>query len=266
VRRPDGDPSAAHSGRLLDTDATAFERRVLAAAQRQEPSAASTARMAAALGVSVTAAGIAGLGTAAAAKAAVAGAAASKATAAAGLSAVWTWISAGVVGLAVAGAVVGTRARHDAHEPPPVASPSVAPAPSPPPAAAPSPERLALPVEPRAAVPEPTPAPRAGASSARARTAAPATSDLGDQIAVLDSARAAIATGAGRRALEILRRYQDRYPTGSLRPEAVALEVEALMKSGREAEARALARRFVAEHRGSLLARQVADVAGLPKP
>ena len=38
------------------------------------------------------------------------------------------------------------------------------------------------------------------------------------------------------------------------------------MKLGREAEARALAERFVAEHRGSLLATRVADVAGLTKP
>ena len=35
------------------------------------------------------------------------------------------------------------------------------------------------------------------------------------------------------------------------------------MKLGREAEARALAERFVAEHRGSLLARRVAEIAGL---
>ena len=75
-----------------------------------------------------------------------------------------------------------------------------------------------------------------------------------------------MSTGGSRRALETLRRYLDRYPAGSFRPEAIALEVEALMKLGREAEARALAERFVAEHRGSLLARRVADVAGLTAP
>ena len=72
-----------------------------------------------------------------------------------------------------------------------------------------------------------------------------------------------MSAGAGRRALEILRRYQDKYPAGSFRPEATALKVEALMKLGREAEARAIAERFVAEHRGSLLARRVAEIAGL---
>ena len=44
------------------------------------------------------------------------------------------------------------------------------------------------------------------------------------------------------------------------------MEVEALMKLGRATEARALAERFVAEHRGTLLARRVADVAGLTVP
>jgi outer membrane protein assembly factor BamD (BamD/ComL family) len=92
---------------------------------------------------------------------------------------------------------------------------------------------------------------------------ATATSDLRDQVAFIDTAREAISAGGSRRALEILRRYLDKYPAGSFRPEATALKIEALMKLGREAEARALAERFLAEHRGSLLARRVADVAGL---
>ena len=72
-----------------------------------------------------------------------------------------------------------------------------------------------------------------------------------------------MSAGADRRALETLRRYLDKYPSGSFRPEAIALKIEAMMKLGRETEARALAERFVAEHRGSLLARRVADVVGL---
>jgi hypothetical protein len=42
--------------------------------------------------------------------------------------------------------------------------------------------------------------------------------------------------------------------------------VEVLVKLGRTAEARSLAERFVAQHRGSLLARRVAQVAGLSQP
>ncbi len=86
---------------------------------------------------------------------------------------------------------------------------------------------------------------------------------LGEQIALLDAARAAAAANAGRRALELLRRYEEKYPTGSFRPEAVALKVEVLVKLGRTDEARALAERFVAQHRGTLLARRVAELAGL---
>jgi hypothetical protein len=44
---------------------------------------------------------------------------------------------------------------------------------------------------------------------------------------------------------------------------AARAERMAATEIGREAEARALAERFVAEHRGSLLARGVADVAGI---
>jgi hypothetical protein len=87
--------------------------------------------------------------------------------------------------------------------------------------------------------------------------------DLHAEIDLLDAARAAIAARAGARALDLLRRYEDRYPTGSFRPEAEAVRVEALVQLGRNGEARAMAERFVAAHRGSLLSDRVAAVAGL---
>jgi len=233
-------------GRMLSSDATDFERRILEAALRNRPSPAASARMARALGVSVAAVGVT-----ASASTLAAGAAASKATAAAG-TAIWPWVSLGVVGLVVAGAVVATRARHDDRQVAPAAhaAPVAVPAP---PAPAPSP-----PAE--AEVPARTlaPGPR--------HRATPVAGALGDEIGFVDSARAALSAGASRRALEILRRYQEKYPTGSFRPEATAIKVEALMKLGRDAEARALAQRFVAEHRGTLLAKRVADVAGLTAP
>jgi hypothetical protein len=83
---------------------------------------------------------------------------------------------------------------------------------------------------------------------------------------LLDAARQALSSGADRRGLELLRRYGDRYPSGSLRPEATAIKIEALMKLDRDAEARALAARFIAEHRGSLLAGRVAELVGLTQP
>ena len=72
-----------------------------------------------------------------------------------------------------------------------------------------------------------------------------------------------MSSGANRRALEALRRYEESYPGGSFRPEVTALKVEALVKLGRDDEARAIAQRFVAENRGSLLAGRVAELAGL---
>jgi hypothetical protein len=249
VTRPVGDPP----GRLLESDATDFERRVLEAALQQKPSKASTARMAAALGVSATA-----IGTATTAKALAAGAAASKGTAA-GASVVWPWMSAGVAVLVVGGVVVGTRSGEPArvpHAAPPAVTAPKDPVPA---------RQLPAPPPAPADTPAPSPAGPAIAAAPRARAVA-AAGDLADQVALIDSARAAVSGGAGARALEILRRYQERYPAGSFRPEAAAIKIEALMKLGRESEARALAERFVAEHRGSLLARRVAEVAGLAQP
>ena len=79
----------------------------------------------------------------------------------------------------------------------------------------------------------------------------------------VDAARSSVSSGDGRHALEILVRYRDKYPHGSFRPEATAIRIEALMKLGQASEARALATRFVAENRGSLLAGRVAELVGL---
>ena len=236
--------------RLLTGDATDFERRVIDSALEKRPSAAASARMAKALGVTVTS-----IGTAAASKALAADAAASKVTAAASTSATSPWVSVVVIGLVAAGAVVGVRVWHRSS---PVSS------------------RLTAPPAPAQDTPTP---PGANGSSAGTfeRTSSPApplhrarvattTGDLRDEIALVDSARDALSVGSAPRALDILRRYQERYPSGSFRPEAAAVRIEALVKLGRAAEARALATRFVADHRGSLLATRVAELVGLAGP
>ena len=234
--------------RLLAGDATDFERRVLEIAREQRPSPAASARMAKALGLTSAVAA-----SAATAKTLAADAAAAKATAAAGASTIWPWISAGVLGLVVAGAVVGTRARHAA--PTGDLAPQSVTASAPPVAEPPRPNEASTEPEAPSSIPGP---------NRRSRGLTP-TSELRDQIAFIDAARAALATDNGRRALTVLHRYQEKYPTGSFGPEAGALTIEALMKVGRATEARALAERFVAEHRGSLLATRVAEIAGLAK-
>jgi hypothetical protein len=242
-------PPADMPERLLGGDATDFERRVLEGALGKQPSAAASARMAKALGVT---AAVVGTGGAAAATTLAAGAAASKATVATGATVVWPWVAGGVLGLVVAGAVVGARAwRASPPEPHPAPPSEVAPR---------APEPPGPPAQPAAVPAEPPPSPATPSRLSRARVA---TGDLGDQITFIDGARAAISAGDGRRALGIVRRYQGRYPAGSFRPEATALMIEALVKLGRDAEARPMAKRFVAEHRGTLLANRVAELAGL---
>jgi hypothetical protein len=231
--------------RLLEGEATDFERRVLDSALEKRPSAAASARMAKALGVTVTT-----VGTAAAAKA-LAAQATSKATAAAAASTSWPWISAGVLGLLVAGTVVGVRALH-------VAPPALAPVSSTPNAPAVSEPATPTPVQPVAEA-----ATTALAKPLHHGHTTPTGSDLRNQITILDAARAAVAGGDGSRALEILGGYDAKYPAGSFRPEGTAIRIEALVKLGRQSEARALAAKLVAEQRGTLLAKRVAEMVGL---
>ncbi|HVV52378.1 MAG TPA: hypothetical protein VHO06_22115 [Polyangia bacterium] len=232
--------------RLLVGEASDFERQVLDSALEKRPSAAASARMAKALGVTVTT-----VGTAAAAKA-LAGQSVSKAAAVGAAGTSWSWVSVGVLGLVVAGTVAGVRARH---------APASALAPDPPAlgASAISEPPLGPPAQPAAGGSAPVPVPTRPVR--RSRPAASGT-DLRDEIAVVDAARSAISGGDAARALEILRRYDAKYASGSFRPEATAIKVEALVKLGRQNEARALAARFVAEQRGTLLARRVAELVG----
>lgn len=246
MNRPPSDPTEPN----LDGAATEFERRLLDAARASGPSGAASARMARALGVSAVVAT-----TATAATTTAADVAASKATAAAaGAGTAWPWVSAGVLGLVVAGAVVGVRARHASHP---------ASRPAPPPMTAPAPPVSAPGRSPTEYAARPVEAPPVPALPSHRTRVAPATGELRDQIEFIDAARAALSAGADRRALELLRRYEEKYPGGSFRPEATALKVEGLLELGRQAEGRALAERFVAEHRGSLLAARVAKLAGL---
>jgi hypothetical protein len=227
--------------RLTVVGATDLERTLLQAARNERPSPELTARMAAGLGISVGAA----LTTAAAP------AAAAKATAS-----VWTgWVSAGVLAAAVTAGVVGVRmVRAPAPAPvKPAAAQVAAPAIAPPVAEAPrAPSALAVPgtrvekVRRRAAV-------------AATPAVAPA-SDLRDQIALIDAARAAVKAGSSERALVLLRRYDASYPGGAFEPESLALRIEALDQDGRHAEARTLGRDFLARYPRSPVADRVARV------
>jgi outer membrane protein assembly factor BamD (BamD/ComL family) len=76
-------------------------------------------------------------------------------------------------------------------------------------------------------------------------------------VALLDRARAALASGNPTGALEILDSYQQIFGKGNLRPEATYLRIQALNQSGQHAAARDLATRFLAEHPDTPHAAQV---------
>lgn len=235
--------------RLRVVGATDLEARLLAAAASEQPSSELRDRMAAAIGIT---------GAAPSAPPPLeVGAAPAKA--AAGSSLTWPLVSVGVLVLAATGIFFATRARGHST---PVSTPQptvAAPEPAPSPVAAPAAPIPAAPVAVQNLNQELATAPAAHRHVAPASAA----NDLRAQIAMLDSARAAIAEGAAERALGILHRYQEKYPSGSFRPEATALTVEALVKLERREQARDLAERFVADHRGSPLAERVAKLAGL---
>lgn len=247
-RSPDDLPERLLAG----GEATDFERSVLERVLQKRPSSAASTRMAKALGMTAGAVVTATVeGTARAVPKAAVEAGASKATAAAGATA-WPWVTVSVVGLALAG-LAGARAWRAS--PPPT---SVAPQSSP---VAPTPATVTTDLaRSTPETPEPTPAPAAAAHHPHVGAAS---GDLRDEITFLDGARAALSAGDGRRALELVRRYQEKYPSASFRPEATAIRIEALLKVDREAEARALAVRFVSENRESLLAKRVAALVGL---
>ncbi|HVY38215.1 MAG TPA: hypothetical protein VHM31_09770 [Polyangia bacterium] len=235
MRRPDEVPE-----RLLAGDATDFERHVLEAARAKGPALESSARMAAALGVRVTTGGPLPSAPAAAAKVAAAR------TAATFAPAVTPWLPVVAAGLVLAAAAIGVHAWRGA----PVKAEGAPATPA---------------IEATPAVPDVQPVTASGAAAPQKPSLSVVGADLHEQIALVDGARTAIAHDDPRRALQVLGRYHDKFPAGSFQPEASALKIEALVRLGRQTEARALANQFVAEYHGSLLAKKVASLAGLSR-
>jgi hypothetical protein len=99
---------------------------------------------------------------------------------------------------------------------------------------------------------EPTgsPSPRAsgatppGEAPAPSRTEGASGSRLAEEVASLDRVRRAVRGGDGARALADLARHRREFPRGALGVEAAVLEIEALARAGRRAEAVARARVF----------------------
>jgi hypothetical protein len=99
--------------------------------------------------------------------------------------------------------------------------------------------------EPAAVLPAPAAAPAALAAGAVLPPAVAPSASLPEEVRSLDTARQALAEGDARGALALLRRYDARFGTGALLPEARVLEVKALLAAGERARAVAAARRIV---------------------
>ena len=232
--------------RLRAAGATQLERRLLEAAGCEEPSRDLSERMARAIGVSLVAPGSAATGSA------KTGTAASKATSAS--SSLVPWVSGAVVAVGViVGGYVAMNPGVKSSAPPAVTAPALSP-----------PVELVKPL----AAPQPADAPQNTGEESPAKSApsprgrrGTAAGELSNQIALVDAARNALASGEAQRALSIVRDYQSEYPTGTFRPEVAAVKIEALVKLGRTAEARTLAERFVGAYGAGPLAERVARLA-----
>jgi hypothetical protein len=208
--------------------ASEFERRWLSAARAEEPPADVVRKIERALGL-----GTAALVIPATAKA-------STAAAKGGLSALRI---AGLSALGMGGAVGLVLLLSRPATPPPVVERP--PAPEIAPAAATGAGAVQPPVAPAADTEKAT---------------APGPGALRDEIALIDGARNALAGGAPAQALALLERYRARHPHGMLLPEALAMRIEAIDRSGDHARARTLARAFLAEYPNSPLAQRVAQL------
>jgi hypothetical protein len=82
-------------------------------------------------------------------------------------------------------------------------------------------------------------------------------SALEDELAAIDAARAALASGRPDVALSRVQAYQRRFRDGRFSEEGDALEVQALAESGRRAEAKAKGEHFLASRPGSPYERRV---------
>jgi len=235
--------------RLLERGATDLERSLLSAGEREEPSAESTRRVAASLG----------LGASVALRVHAARGVMASQTSAAALR--WAAVAlVGAGGLLLVGQAV--RRGHGVARPPDVPVEAPQPALSPEPAAVDSvPEPPSIPSEgaspPKASVRS---TPRSPALPAVAPSAS--SGSLHDEIALLDAARRALRAGDARLALGELDRHQAEYPHALLGQEATLLRIEALARSGNRPAAEALARQFLARQPNSPHAKRIESLLG----
>ncbi len=225
--------------RWADEGATPDELDALAEARSSRPTSDARRRMLAGVGVGAAL----GITTAS--------------TAAAGTGVLGGVLGKALLATAVVGALSGAawQYRQRSHATPPVAAPAAPRNGTP--LALPTPEPA--PVAPTPAEPAAVTLPEAPVHAPAAAAPAPSAS-LSDEVTALDRARRALDSKAPQQALKELEAYRKRFPRGSLGAEQTALTVEALLLSGQNTRAVALADRFAAANPKSSYARRVQDL------
>jgi hypothetical protein len=221
--------------KLVPDDPTPLEKMLLDASRAELPSEDHKARLRAVLGIGAPLSGpLAAPAPATPTAAPPAVAVAKSATAAK--------VALGLGALAVAGVLWLTRERDEAPVPPPPVVAAAEPVVVTPP---PAPVLSAA----EAAAVAPLPAAQAASAAPRARSnTAPASSppeDLGEQIRLIEAARAGVASRDAKAALAALDSYAAKFSHGSFGQEAMVLRIRALDQAGDFARATALAKSFV---------------------
>lgn len=106
-------------------------------------------------------------------------------------------------------------------------------------------------------LPTAAPAERPPTRRPPSRAEAPSPSSIEDELAMIDAARGALASGQADAALTRVRGYQGRFRDGHFIEEADALEIQALAAMGRHEEAQANGARFLRSRPGSPYERRV---------
>jgi hypothetical protein len=115
------------------------------------------------------------------------------------------------------------------------------------------------------AVAPPSPDVTASVPRARASGSARPPASLSEELALLESARAALAVGKGAEALALLDRYDGTLRGTKLRAEATILRIQVLAASGRSSEASRLAEAFLKENPGSPLVDRARSFVSQPR-
>jgi hypothetical protein len=118
-------------------------------------------------------------------------------------------------------------------------------------------DRVAVAAPERSVAPEAPAAPAArvvGSPRPARPPAPPATTLLPNEVALVQQAAQALASGDGEGAIRALDAHDRLWPAGMLGEESGALRVQALVRTGRMAAARTLARKLLDAHPDSVLA------------